>query len=226
MRSNVGVRVVVLGLLFPLIGAAAISGPIDASQIPFGRVTVNMTEISFGATAHYCFGEFMFGVPTDCSSLTLAPVSITISGNTGTNNWIITNSGSPIFPLSGDVISLLFFFDPFVNNQSVQPNDPFFADLHPPTLVSGPVPLSLHYDDFLYPFNPDPRPGPGEHWELFASWSPGSFTQGSTVVISAPLFLNVPEPSTMIYISLGVLLIVIFGRNGAGRRCVDRGQEN
>ena len=34
MRSNVGVRVVVLGLLFPLIGAAAISGPIDASQIP------------------------------------------------------------------------------------------------------------------------------------------------------------------------------------------------
>jgi hypothetical protein len=193
---------------------AGIIGPVDASQLPNGGTLYTAAGGAGFSYMFYCNGVFE---TTDCNQGFAANAAI--SGNTGTNDWVITNILNPEC-CGGTITEIDLAFDPADYYPSLpQPSSVFFSSLLGPTYISGPVPTTLAYTNGIG-LTPTPSPGPGLFWDLQITWAPGTFTPGSTLVISAPLFTETPEPSPFLLTSIGILGAIMIRKRISGRSCL------
>jgi hypothetical protein len=195
-------------------------GPIDASQMPDGQMVVfNQSGLYTTGALATCGGAVEYlGLPNCPPSTTYIPViTSNISGNTGTNNWTVTNTTNtiPAGDTSGfrntSVVVVFIVLDPLYYSQPH--TGAFFLSSAMPAYVGGPQPSSIELIDQYAPLGTfgiqlpnSPAPGTGEHWYLKLTWDLGIFTPGSTVSFRAPVFtlgsvssgpqINTPSPDS------------------------------
>lgn len=176
--------------------------PIDASQMPDGQIVVfNQSGLYTTGAMVTCNGVVEYlGLPNCPPSTSYIPViTSNISGNTGTNNWTVTNTTNtiPASDTSGfrntSVVVVFIVLDPLYYSQPQ--TGAFFSSSSMPAYVSGPQPDDIELIDNYAPLGAfgiqlpnSPPPGSGEHWYLKLTWSLGTFTPGSTVTFHAPVF--------------------------------------
>jgi hypothetical protein len=178
-------------------------GPIDASQMPDGQIVVfNQSGLYTTGALATCNGAVEYlGLPGCPPSTAYVPViTSNITGNTGANNWTVTNTTNTILAsdTSGfrntNLVVVFIVLDPLY--YSPAHSSAFFSSSTPPAYVSGPAPSSIQLIDLYDPlgaFSPlqlpsSPAPGANEHWYLKLVWEPGVFVPGSTVSFRAPVY--------------------------------------
>ena len=208
-------------IAIPAASWAQAVGPIDATQMPDGQIVVfNQSGLSTTGSLATCGGSVEFlGLPNCPPSTPYVPViTSNISGNTGTNNWTVTNTTNTI--LAGDtsgfrntnIVVVFIVLDPLYYPSPQTPA--FFSSSALPVYLGGPQPVSIELIDGYDPLGTfgvqlpsSPAPGPGEHWYLKLAWAPGVFVPGSTVNFRAPVFtagsfstgpeINMPSPDSV-----------------------------
>jgi hypothetical protein len=176
--------------------------PINASQMPDGQIVVfNQSGLYTTGQMVTCNGAVEYlGLPNCPPSATYIPViTSNVSGNTGTNNWTVTNTTNTIAAsdTSGfrntSVVVVFIVLDPLYYSPPAA--GAFFSSSSMPAYVSGPQPDEIELIDQYAPLGifgltlpNSPPPGTGEHWYLKLTWSLGTFTPGSTVTFRAPVF--------------------------------------
>ena len=147
-------------LLFLIAFPAAIwaQAPIDASQMPDGQIVIfNQSGLYTTGNMVTCGGAVEFlGIPNCPPTTAYTPtISSNISGNTGGNNWSVTNITNTI--ASGDtsgyrntnLIVVFIVLDPMYYSPAHSPA--FFSDSSSPAYVSGPQPSSITLVDTYDP---------------------------------------------------------------------------
>jgi len=207
-------------IAIPAASWAQAVGPIDASQMPDGQVVVyNQSGLSITGALATCGGAVEYlGLPNCPPSTPYVPViTSNISGNTGTNNWTVTNTTNTI--AAGDtsgfrntnLVVVFIVLDPLY--YSAPHTAAFFSSSAVPVYLSGPAPSSIQLIDGYDPLGTfgsqlpsTPALGPSDHWYLKLTWAPGVFVPGSTVSFRAPVFtlgsvstgpsVNTPSPDS------------------------------
>jgi hypothetical protein len=206
-------RVKIISQLFliaiPAASWAQAVGPIDASQIPDGQIVVyNQSGLTTTGALVTCNGAVEYlGLPGCPPSTAYVPViTSSITGNTGTNNWTVTNTTNTIAAgdTSGfrntDLIVVFIVLDPLYYSQPQ--TAAFFSSSAMPVYLNGPQPTSIQLIDAYDPLGTfgvqlpsTPPAGAGDHWYLKLTWTPGVFTPGTTVSFRAPVFTLGSPPS-------------------------------
>ena len=86
-------------IAIPAASWAQAVGPIDASQVPDGQIVVyNQSGLSTTGALATCSGALEYlGLPNCPPSTAYVPViTSNLTGNTGTNNWTVTNTTNTI----------------------------------------------------------------------------------------------------------------------------------